>query len=118
MSELRELDQQFAFQVMGWRRELDAWYSSSGEPREDCQVPPYSSDIAAAMEVLEQFKLWQISRSDHPSAQDSPYLVMLYSLPHRHASFHKRHEGTAKTLPEAVCLAALECVKEKAKVSS
>lgn len=117
--DLRELDAQVAERIMGWlppshadtvamrgrqfmsHSTYDGLYLSPlGEIR---QVPRYSSDIAAAMEVVERLQIdgYDVEMLGH----DGWYVV-----------FRETHAPTPKTfgatLPEAICRAALKAVVE------
>src|ERR1043165_650971 len=77
-------------------------------------VKPYSTDISAAMEVLNKMNdgPWSIVRSDHPSAKDTPYEVSFGRHGGRHSSRVHQFSASADTLPKAICLAALAAMSE------
>lgn len=131
MSELRKLDARCIQEIMHWGRtraseksngRFDKWQAPNGkllsywpngfpETDYDGWFRP-STDIAAAMEIVEKL------RGDGWS-----FACTLYEGKLPYASFCKgtaassRH-AEAESLTEAICLAALECVKEKARATN
>lgn len=93
----RELDALVAEKVMGYDQEqirnASYYINEAGQTRHD--IPSFSTDIAAAWEVVEKFR-----KADPTFTIDSGskgYLV----------DFGGDAVDTARTLPHAICLAAL-----------
>lgn len=94
----RELDAAVAEKVMGWpgRTTLVLVYRTA----DDVDVWSPSTDIAAALEALNKFPVWGI---DYDSDEGSPYVVTIVD-----PALSKVIGGnTAKSLPRAICTAAL-----------
>lgn len=123
----RELDALIAEKVMGWEAVNDeleiakregnpdlvdsqrwhrrkVWFKGNEKMAcEECgTLPAYSTDIAAAWEVVEKADLWSL----YGSIGDGPYRACI--------QFEDR-EGlmTADTAPLAICLAALKAVSQE-----
>lgn len=97
----RELDKQVAKAVMGWRIEGSAWYAPNGCSVEIYQIPRYSFDIAAAMEVVEKMRErgYGVCMADNMGV--APWNVDIVGTV-------GVYEGCSDSLPEAICLAALK----------
>lgn len=119
----RELDAAVAERVLGWTELSTKYGPLCGQHPESedslrkygpTSVPSYSTDIAAAMEVLNKADgLWELSRYpylDDDAEEDTPY-TLLYSCRLRFGD----HLGSAEgdTAPEAICRAALNAVKAR-----
>lgn len=113
---LRELDCQIAQTFMGWKHQNDHWWHSSWSDIHNtvgCErVPAYSTDIAAAMMVVERmYKEHQLS-CRIAYANDQQVAVAFYT------AFGAQHILTEKmdvkgwdtsgTVPLAICRAALQ----------
>lgn len=110
---LRELDLLVAVRVLGWaapkRREAGAtWTMPSGAGASEGAIPRYSSDIAAAWEVVERM------RADHFFSMQAKNLTLgepvCASFARDGASGHAPMDvftATADSAPAAICLAAL-----------
>ena len=106
-----ELDALVAEKVMGWRMIRNdpllshtGWIDGDGRKRTRYDPPPYSTDIAAAWEVLEKFPWFRIdNRGDYEGNQ--AFMVEL-------SDDAKNLSGKmwAPTAPLAICRAALRAV--------
>lgn len=100
---------------LGWKHERLEETGVLSETFIDYQyykLPDFSGDIAAAMEVVEKMRVGGWS-----------FACTLYEGKLPYASFCKltaasSRNAEADSLPEAICRAALEAVKEKAKTAS
>lgn len=110
----RELDVLIAEKVMNLSKE-EMWgimdYYSDGSPALAPNFPPYSSDIAAAWEVVEKLKYFDIQAPGAPCNGDeyentsSNWRIELKVLDCAYSIYS---EG--ETAPHAICLAALRSV--------
>lgn len=110
----RELDALVAEKVMGWRIERYMTNppkpTGMGMPPDSttiAEIPAYSTDIAAAWEVVEKMRAQgfdnQFSwRADRPGHRSRPF-----------ACFGRNGSAEADTLQKAICLAALKAVGVK-----
>lgn len=121
MSEMkagRELDALVAERVMGWTDVKLAKRPELGvlgrHPVRHAQeiVPHYSTDIAAAMAVVEELRSWifWVQRVEAPLGQVR-YSARVYTrdkdVPYYFGAYY---DATANTAPLAICLAALKAV--------
>jgi hypothetical protein len=108
-----------AEKVMGLRRHDPSpnadnlCWERADEPYESFELPPYSTDIAAAWEVVEKLKTLRddlkielSSGSEHPNEWE--VAVSWYEQPED--GIHGPFYFTAPTAPHAICLAALKAV--------
>lgn len=108
----RELDSLVAEKVMGWRKDSDGDWERPSKDAIDGWYPdhlfPYSTDIAAAWEVVEKltaqfgddFTIWSIwSRENKIRARFNRGESRTYAA-----------QADAPTAPHAICLAALKAV--------
>lgn len=111
----RELDTLIAEKVMGYHRatesepywnSLAVWVEENGERWE--QIPDYSTDIAAAWQVVEHLHGRVVI--DHWSR--GAYKVMIY-LPAKPPSV----EASAESAPLAICRAALAALSRSSAAS-
>ncbi len=111
----RELDVAVAVEVMGWKRG-EPWGNGNGPWIINGKVddfvswnttPRYSTDIAAAWEVLAKF----------PSVEQRIECVLIWRDDERQAGWycrigeHHNAPAYAATAPRAICLAALAAVR-------
>jgi len=105
----RDLDALIATKVMGWQSAYGffRWEQtppSGGEPR---AVPRYSTDIAAAWQVVEKMRA-----VGHTVCIDEFHLrdgTVLYGCYFHHLETDDEHYAEASTVPLAICYSAL-CV--------
>jgi hypothetical protein len=110
MTSGRELDALVAEKVMGWAltskdtRDLQGWPPPGNTTPID--VPEYSTDIAAAWEVVEKLDKYYFQVNREIKNMDSmEYTVVIPGI------FNKeRITVSANTAPHAICLAALKAV--------
>lgn len=131
MSGGREMDARIATEVMGWTRRVrkgarplsatDDWKPPEGDLEIDFYwlwappglspethwraLPKYSSDIAAAFQVVERvkelgFEVFEV----HNHCPDAPWCALFCSEKINEANLY---EGQGDTAPEAICRAAL-----------
>jgi len=114
-----EMDALVAERVMGWTRHPEKMHPSDnrtiggvlycmpGYPPYDAGganvVPYYSTDIAAAWQVVEHFKWRGVSLTIHPYSSSKGYRVGVAIGPAEEWDY-----ATADTAPLAICLAALK----------
>lgn len=122
----RDLDVLIAERVMGWRHDIDSfgvgWLDTHGAFRLDEEVPPYSTDIAAAWAVvahlqaqgalfrLQYGRTKPLQRTGHGAANSKfgPEWGALF----QHMPSYFEASATADTAPLAICLAALRTAEE------
>lgn len=112
----RELDVLVAEKVMGWRAHT-IWGTDyevgSGEPvRRICYAPYYSTDIAAAWDVVQKMredrrKVLVHWENGQTSAYNEEFWEVEISGPLRLDAAFRAHADTA---PHAICIAALRAV--------
>lgn len=96
----RELDALVAEKVMDWRDVIDG----CGIPptkNHHCFIPNYSTSMANAWEVVEKLCVGNSFRLDNHYNGDW------------HVIFHNKYFSQEKTVPHAVCIAALKAVEAK-----
>lgn len=103
----RELDAEIFCRVFGRERGPDGWFrhpGAPGWPTNPDDVPPYSTDLAAAWEIIQHFgSVVQLVR--YP---DAIWRCTLWNPRLR----CWRREAQANTMPLAVCRAALAAVED------
>ena len=105
----RELDALIAEKIFGWsldpNRASDdiCWLMPPGGWHVAKSVPQYSTDIAAAMEVVEKLSEYGWHFSLTRTADGS--VVAFF-----HKDWFRRNEKLIETAPHAICLAALKAV--------
>lgn len=117
----RELDALIAEKVMGWipyeperAFAYPGWHTPDGEFLNIARLPPYSTDITAAWEVVDKLKLavvpidetkwWAGKMGDHGHDED-PLTSDTWV---EQAMRDGKHGRIADTAPHAICLAALK----------
>ena len=114
--EARRIDQAIAEKVMGWIRPRPEWVKltpdspwvnpENGKGYHPIEIPNYSTNIAAAWEVVEklerEFKLVQFHLRHLIGIKTSKWLARGYS------SGNICFESEGETAPHAICLVALE----------
>lgn len=104
----RELDALIAEHVMGLERitslYLEIGWRPKGVPVGVHQLKPYSTDIAAAWEVVEKMGVltWHIWKT-----LDDRFYAQFGK---DQDEFHLKHTAEAGSAPHAICLAALKAV--------
>ena len=109
----RELDALVAEKVMGLVRctaiapdHILPCHAHPANPDKGAETPLYSTDIAAAWEVVEKIKNRNINLLWHEENQ------YWYCCVHNEI-FEVDQEATSESAPHAICLAALKAVGEK-----
>jgi hypothetical protein len=98
-----EMDELVTESVMGWERRtfkhdgVDFWHLP-GTARCELDVPPYSTDIAAAWQVVEKASLFKLDCLQIHDSSDWWCEIALEGRP---------YEATADTAPLVICRAAL-----------
>lgn len=106
----RELDVVIAEKVMGWKQDKDTWWSTDQGVMYDDEMPPFSTDISAAWEVVRHLEngrfpmRWEIKQDGY---DDGSIEVRFWSGPRMNYEIHHAIEETA---PLAICKAALKAV--------
>lgn len=104
----RELDALVAEKVMGWR-----WFTDEFNPRpvlvppgmpRQSALPSFSTDIAAAWEVVERLRGMEPELSWNDEARC--WIVGFWKGPSAPSTIH----GSSDSAPNAICLAALKAV--------
>jgi hypothetical protein len=106
----RELDALVAEKVMGWMRQHDIWYGPKLKMAQAFDRPPnYSTDIAAAWEIVEKFsKLgWDVTVFSGGEMRDGDEIYAEFDPRYCDGKFALK---SAYTAPHAICLAALNAV--------
>lgn len=111
----RELDALVAEKVMGWkrygRRNSGTWTAPGGFNASAGSWPTYSTDIAAAWEVVEamQKKAWvtEVSADCFVDGRPAGFTA------HCWYDDDSRHYATADTAPLAICRAALQAMEAR-----
>lgn len=114
----RELDQLVAERVMGWSRiDSISWSepapSGLGYQRLETDLPCYSTDIAAAWEVVPELRRRRIHFEITCAGISDVYTVKLFHWAAFKDTFYEgphKFEAYSDTAPEAICLAALKSV--------
>lgn len=135
MSESRELDAQIATQIMGWtdvQRDCSVPYGDDTcdyDPANDDKrlngtsrraVPLYPINIAQAFKVVEKMREREMTveiSCDYPDLEWDVVFVRREELEPDVYREPLRGEYSSTSLPEAICRAALEAMKEKAKAA-
>jgi hypothetical protein len=125
----RELDRLIAEKVMGWSpvkgdpssfenpsEFQDEWMSRHAGVWQ--WLPAYSTDIAAAWEVVEKLKTIPGKPEEWGDGFDTPFEIRISWMPSfsewqvawSPAYWIYEHEASAATAPHAICLAALRVV--------
>lgn len=115
----RETDVRVAIEIMEWKRVKQQHQTCSGQNEcwlipgdqeaydSNCichRTPLFSTDISAAMQVLDKMDVWHIEKSD---LGKPPYRVFVAVHEGKHSSRMKRGEAESNSLPLAICRAAL-----------
>jgi hypothetical protein len=99
----REIDALIAEHVMGHSYGVGTAVAGIWYPRPDGSIEPYSTDIAAAWQVVEKVKdtLTGFGMVWHPEKQK-------WHVMYNYVDFNKPYFSEADTAPMAICLAALD----------
>lgn len=109
----RELDALVAEKVMGWKRhDLGPingvrWVNKDGRIIDTEHPFTYSTDIAAAWEVVEKMEKDGWQASGHMSATETGYWNFQFTKINEQKQFY----ALTKTVPYAICLAALKAIE-------
>lgn len=106
----REIDRMIAERVMGWTNLsiTGTPFGTTPEGKVHRIVPPYSTDMSAAWEVVERLRLLGYQGGMNWARSRSGYECTFESLP---ISPDERRFSKAETAPLAICLAALQVIE-------
>lgn len=103
----RELDARVAEKVMGWKPETFEgqpwWRDAEGCPWASCEVPRYSTSIAAAWQVVEKLGGYALMERMSTSG--------LWLVAFGTSGARTNSESYGETAPLAICLAALAAME-------
>lgn len=110
----RELDALVATKVLGYTYDPESWVewgitSPDGNREGELFLRAYSTDIAAALEVVEKMRgdNWRFGCSSREFGTGDNWWAWLENPPHWESSDTKSATAEADTLPLAICRAAL-----------
>ena len=105
----REIDRLIAEQVMGWTNLSVAGnrFGTTPEGKVHRIVPPYSTDMSAAWEVVEKLRLLGYRGGIDWARPDSEYECYFGASP---IPISERQSFKEETAPRAICLAALKVI--------
>lgn len=108
----KDLDMLIAEKIMGWVLEpkyVHRWTSPVGTRSDDSDIPNYSTDIAAAFEVVEVLAK-EGAVLNYSTMKDGVrgHFVEIGYLRNPFDSFHAFVEVSGESAPHAYCLGALQ----------
>lgn len=98
----RELDARIAERVMGWRHDEYGGYDTPTGYRLPDEIPPYSTDIRAAWEVVERMGSIKMD-TDEGYQRAAPFIFAMQDIPFWRL---KAHDAAL-----AICQAALAALR-------